>query len=315
MILKAVVLALAASFCTATSSVCQRLGAATAPGGETFNVKLLLYLVRKPIWLAGVGSMILGFVFQIAALHFGTLALVQPILATELLFVFAYMAIIGSNRVLRSDWMAGAAMAVGLGLFLFTAAPSGGHAHAKGTFWWLAGLSALAIAGLATLAAFTPMRQGARLSPARRAAILGVATGISWGFVAAVIKEMSSHLGGGMAALFSTWSPYVLVVVGAASMLLASHALQAGPLAASQPGFTIVDPLVASLLGVFIFSEHISLSPVDILVELAALAALLWGVVTLSRSSLVQEPRHEEPEPMPLSVDSVADHTATFGAG
>ena len=83
-----------------------------------------------------------------------------------------------------------------------------------------------------------------------------MATGIAWGFVAAVIKELSSHTNEGF-DVFTTWSPYVLVGVGAASMLLSTHAFQAGPLAASQPGFTIVDPLVASLLGVFIFEEHL----------------------------------------------------------
>jgi hypothetical protein len=89
------------------------------------------------------------------------------------------------------------------------------------------------------------------------AALLGAATGISWGFVAAVIKELRSHLGEGISAIFSNWSPYILVVVGAAAMLLASHALAAGPLAASQSGFTILDPFSASVLGQFLFSEHI----------------------------------------------------------
>jgi drug/metabolite transporter (DMT)-like permease len=283
---KAVVLALAASFCTATSSVCQRLGAQTAPE-QGFSPRLLLYLVRQPVWLAGVGSMILGFVFQVTALHFGSLALVQPILATELLFVFAYMAVIGTGRVLRSDWLAAAAMAAGLGVFLFTANPSGGRTHAPATSWWLAGVSSLGLAGLATISAFVPLRRRTRPSPARRAATLGVATGVSWGFVAAVIKELSSHTGS-VGSIFTTWSPYVLLCVGAISILLASHALQAGPLPASQPGFTIVDPLVASLLGVFIFSEHLQLQPLDVVVEIAALAALAWGVVSLSRSRLVQ---------------------------
>ena len=103
---KAVALATLASFCTATSSVCQRVAASTAPTGQRFTPKLLLYLVRQPIWLAGVASMILGFVFQVVALHFGSLALVQPIFASELLFVFVYMAIIGSRRVMTKDWMA-----------------------------------------------------------------------------------------------------------------------------------------------------------------------------------------------------------------
>src|ERR1700693_1713194 len=203
---KAVMLALAASFCTATSSVCQRLGAATAPGGERFSPRLLLYLVRQPIWLAGIASMILGFVFQGAALHCGDLALVQPILATELLFVFAYMALIRTQGVARHDWLAAAAMAAGLGVFLFTASPSGGHLHAQAASWWFAGVSAIGLSVVATVIAFTPMRRGSAPSPARKAATLGVATGISWGFVAAVIKELSSHTNEGL-GIFLTWSP------------------------------------------------------------------------------------------------------------
>ena len=291
--MRAVALALAASFCTATSSVCQRLGAAPAPGGERLSPRLLLYLLRQKIWLAGIGSMILGFVFQITALHYGDLALVQPILATELLFVFAYMAVIGTRRVARHDWLAATAMAAGLGVFLFTADPSGGHLHASSTSWWFAGISAIGLTVVATALAFVRLPSGAPPSPARKAATLGVATGISWGFVAAVIKELSSHTGSGF-GLFLTWSPYVLVGVGAASMFLSTHAFQAGPLAASQPGFTIVDPLVASLLGVFIFQEHLQLEPIAVVVEAAALAALVAGVVALSHSQLVQGESHAD---------------------
>jgi drug/metabolite transporter (DMT)-like permease len=297
----AIALALIASFCTATSSVCQRIGAATAPTGEKFSLKLLLYLVRHPIWLAGVAFLILGFVFQVVALHFGGLALVQPIFATELLFVFAYMAVIGREHLLRTDWLAAVAMAAGLSVFLFTAAPSGGRVHPPATLWWLAGVSALGLAALVTVAAYVPLRRGSRPSAARKAATIGIATGISWGFVAAVIKEMSTHKTLGSA--LSSWTPYVLVAVGAISMLLAAHALQAGPLAASQPGFTIVDPLVASLLGVFLFSEHLQLGPSDIVVEVLALGALVWGVITLSRSRLIHgdDPETLTPEP-PVNV-------------
>ena len=249
--------------------------------------------MRQPVWVAGIASMILGFVFQVAALRFGDLALVQPILATELLFVFAYMAVIGTGRVVRHDWLAAAAMAVGLGVFLFTASPSGGRLHAPAASWWFAGISAI---GLAVIVHGRRLHTDASrhaASPARKAATLGVATGIAWGFVAAVIKELSSHTGSGF-HIFLTWSPYVLVVVGAGSMLLSAHAFQAGPLAASQPGFTIVDPLVASLLGVFIFAEHLQLSPFAVVIEAAALGALVAGVVAISRSQLVQGQTHED---------------------
>ena len=123
----AIVLALAASFCTASSSVCQRLGARDS-GSSGFDIYLLFKLVRQPVWLLGLASMIVGFILQISALHFGALALVQPILALELIFVFGYMAVIGSRPVKRRDWLAAIAMCAGLGLFLLAASPSGGRA-------------------------------------------------------------------------------------------------------------------------------------------------------------------------------------------
>jgi drug/metabolite transporter (DMT)-like permease len=281
---KAIPLALLASVFTATSSVCQRLGARDSqPSGV--DVWLLFRLARRPVWLLGVASMILGFLFQVAALHYGALALVQPILALELLFVFGYMAIM-SRTVRRRDWLAAAAMSSGLGLFLFAASPHGGRQHAPASLWLLAGLLTLAVvlAGLAL--AFGLKRRIAR-SESQRAAILGALTGISWGFVAAVIKEFSYHLDDGIAAVFTNWSVYVLIGAGAASLLLASHALAAGPLAASQPGFTILDPLAASLLGLFLFSEHFQAATEDLALEALALALLVAGVSALSHSHLI----------------------------
>ena len=117
--------------------------------------------------------------------------------------------------------------------------------------------------------------------------MLGIAAGLAWGFEAAVIKEFSSHLGGGAAAVFGNWSVYVLIGAGAASLLLASHALAAGPLAASQPGFTIIDPLAASLLGVFLFGERMQAGMADLAGEAAGLALLVTGVSVLSHSHLI----------------------------
>jgi drug/metabolite transporter (DMT)-like permease len=294
---KAILLALAASICTATSSVCQRLGARDVqPTGLDFL--LVFRLARHPIWLAGIASMILGFAFQLAALHYGPLALVQPILALELLIVFGYMAMLGSRTVMRRDWLAAAAMSAGIGLFLFAASPSGGRQYAPGYLWVLAGLVTLAVVFGGLVLAFG-LRHRPSASGSQRAAILGAVTGISWGFVAAVIKEFSSHLGGGVAGLFSNWSVYVLIGAGAASLLLASHALAAGPLAASQPGFTILDPLGASLLGLFLFGEHFQAGTLDLALEALALALLIGGVTSLSHSHLIvgEETAAAVPEP------------------
>ena len=281
----AIVLAVAASICTATASVCQRIGARNTETAG-FDAWLLLRLARQPVWLLGVLSMIGGFVLQLVALRYGALALVQPILALELLFVFGYMAVAGAGRVKvrRRDWLAAAAMSVGIGVFLRLASPSGGRLHAPGSSWLLAGLVTSAVV-LGAIAASLGNRPDA--SPSRRAAVLGAATGIAWGFVAAVIKELSSHLDDGLGAIFSSWSVYVLLTAGAATMLLASHALAAGPLAASQPGFTILDPLSAGLLGVFLFSEHVRTGVFYLAGEALALAVVFAGASALSHSCLI----------------------------
>jgi drug/metabolite transporter (DMT)-like permease len=280
----AILLSLAASLCTATSSICQRIGARRLErndGHEVhgFDPLLVFRLARQPTWLLGFASMMAGFAFQVSALHFGPLALVQPILAAELLFVFGYLAMrTRSKGARRREWAAAIAMSVGISVFLRAAAPTGGREHAPATVWWVSGLVILAAVALAIGVSAIGH------SPAYRAACLGVATGIAWGFVAAVIKELSSHVSDGPAAIFTNWSPYVLIVAGAASMLLASHAVAAGPLAASQPGFTICDPVTAVLLGVFVFGERLGTSPAALAAEVLGLIILAVGVLTLSGS-------------------------------
>ena len=292
----AILLALAASLCTATSSVCQRLGARHLERDDGSQVRgfdawLVFRLARQPAWLLGFGCMIAGFAFQVSALRFGPLALVQPILAVELLFVFGYLTWrTRAGRARWREWGAAVAMSAGISVFLGAAAPSGGREHAPASLWWLSGAAALAAVALAVAAS-------AGRTPPRRAACLGIATGIAWGFTAAVIKELSSHVSGGPAAIFTNWSVYVLAVVGAAAMLLTSHAMAAGPLAASQPGFTIGDPVTAVLLGAFLFNERLGTSPGDLAAEVLGLTVLAAGVAILSGSRLITADQAEAGPP------------------
>ena len=299
----AVLLSVAASFFTATSSRVPATRSAHRHG-DWLRSRLVFRLARQPVWLLGFASMLAGFGLQVVALRYGPLALVQPILATELLFFFAYLAVVTAMRTGRRvqvrDWLAAVAMSGGISLFLGAAAPSGGRSHAPASPWWTAGLT---IGGCVVLAVFVATRLAGGRGPAsgpdltgrqavHRAAILGVATGIAWGFVAAVIKELSSHIGQGIGAVFENWSVYVLLATGAATMLLVSHALAAGPLAASQPGFTIGDPITAALLGVFLFDESLRTGAVALAAELAGLAILVAGVVALSHSRLITGEEH-----------------------
>jgi drug/metabolite transporter (DMT)-like permease len=297
MSLEVIVLALTASGFTALASVAQHRAAAPAPGEMSLSWRLVGFLLHRPVWFLGIASMILGFVFQVQALRVGSLSLVQPIIATELVIVFGVMALHSRGQVHTRDWLAAVGMVVGLAAFLALARPAGGRDHASSSMWILAGLSTFVLAGLLTAFAYLPGRDGIRPGSSRKASLLGIAAATGFGFLAAVIKELSAHLSQGPSGVFANWSPYVLILTGAAAMFLASNAFQAGSLAASQPGLTIVDPLVASVLGVVLFGERMNLAPLSLAGESAAVAVLVASVILLSRSPLVQN--EEDPSPAP----------------
>jgi drug/metabolite transporter (DMT)-like permease len=317
-----ILFALAASLCTATASVCQRLGAVSLPGppdgtghggSRGFDPLLVFRLARRPVWLLGFVGMLAGFACQLTALRFGPLAVVQPILAIELPFVFGYLAVTSPGRVGRGDWLAALTMAAGVAVFLVAASPSGGRDQAPAAAWLAAGVvtvAAIAAAVAASRLDRGPSGPGAEGGPGGRpetgpvmagpgeevakppgrpwrAACLGVATGVAWGFVAAVVKELSARLGGGLSVVFTTWPVYVLMTAGAAAMLLTAHAMAAGPLAASQPGFTLLDPLTATILGVSLYREDVGTSPGALAAQAVALVALAAGARALSRGALL----------------------------
>jgi hypothetical protein len=183
-------------------------------------------------------------------------------------------------------WTSVAALSGGLGLFLFAASPSGGRPHAPGSLWWAAGGATFAIV-LLSVAVASGIGRLPEMAPARRAAILGIATGTGWGFVAGVIKELSARLDLGGGAVICSWPAYVLIGAGSLTVLLANHALAAGPLAASQPGFTIMDPLAATLLGALLFGEHLRAGVPHLAGEALGLVLMAGAVSVLSHSHLI----------------------------
>lgn len=279
--------ALAASCFTALASVAQRRAAERAPVERSFELGLVGYLLRRPLWFAGIAAMIAGFVLQIAALRHGDLSVVQPVISTELVIVFACIALLYRRKVSAREWLAALGMVVGLAAFLAIARPSGGSAHASGLHWVLAAFSVAAAMGVAVVCAFVSRAKAT--SPPRRAAFLAIAAAIGFGFVAAVVKELSTHLHQGASGVFSSWSPYVLVISGALSMYLATNAFQVGPLLASKPGLTLVDPIVASALGVVLFGEHLDVTPLAALGEVCAVGLIAVSVIALSRSPLIRD--------------------------
>ena len=297
-----VVLALAAGLFTASASIAQRAAAAPAPGELQLSWRLVPFLLHRPVWFVGILCMVAGFGFQLSALHYADLSLVEPVTSSEILFVFTYLALRARGLVSVRDWGSAAGMAAGLGGFLALAAPHGGSSFRPGPEAWAIAASCILVAATATAGLSGVRLRGRPSTPARRAALLAVSAGLGWGFVAAVIKELSAHVGEGPAAVFSNWSPYVLVATGAVAMFLASNSFHAGPLAATQPALTIVQPVVACILGVTLFGERIRSAPAYLAGEAATALVLVVSVVLLTGSPLMAVdlesavPRRRRPE-------------------
>ncbi len=99
-------LALAAALFFALGTVLQQRVAASASAEEAAKLGFLLRLARRPAWLAGIASDAAGFVCHAAALAAGRLVVVQPILATSLVFALpigAWLDSGGSRRVSYSE--------------------------------------------------------------------------------------------------------------------------------------------------------------------------------------------------------------------
>src|SRR5664280_372534 len=74
---------------TGRRSVVQRLAHVSAPPEVSTGWRKALYLFRQPLWLLGLLFLVGTFVFTATALYFGQIALVQPVLLVELIFMLA----------------------------------------------------------------------------------------------------------------------------------------------------------------------------------------------------------------------------------
>ncbi len=140
------------------------------------------------------------------------------------------------------------------------------------------------LAGFLVTATFgvTPSNQPADRGPAVAAGVLAV--------TATLLKACTNLLPHGPVALLVSWQPYALLVSGAAGLLLNQLSFQAGPLAASLPAITVVDPLVAVLLGVTVYDEDLRHIPLAIAGEVVFLGLFALAAAALTRQEQKRAP-------------------------
>ncbi|RZT86236.1 hypothetical protein EV383_3127 [Pseudonocardia sediminis] len=257
-----------------------------------FSLALLWLLVRhRPVWAAGIATIVASYALQVAALASGPVSLVQLMVVMELPAVLVLSALLLGGRLGAREWAAIVAMTAGVGGLLLSLAPTGGDPESVDLLTWLVGL------GVTLAAIAVALLVARRTRPGIGTALYGGAAGVSAGLGAVLVKPVTAVADGGALAVLTTWQTWALLAVGTSGFFLLQNAVQAGRLVASQPGITLANPLVAAVWGVGPLGEQVRGGWWLAGAGLSAVVTVA-GVVVLSRSSLLEGHREAPDRPV-----------------
>jgi len=271
-----VVLTLLGGACYGVAAVLQHQAAEAQPPELTMRFGLLLRLVRRPLWVVGNLLDMAGYAFQLLALRTGPLTLVEPLLVVSLIFAFPVSAMLGHRNVSMAETGAAVVVAGGLGLFLAFARPSAVRLDAPfPVLFLLTVIIALAL-GTGTLVARHSVRSRAGL-------VLAGSAGVAFGYMAAMTAVSWQLITHGALHALASWQPYAVIVSGAVGILLTQSAFNAGHLRLTLPTMTVVQPIVAIAIGLFVFGEKIGSHGLAPFWEVLGLAVMVIGVFALAQ--------------------------------
>ncbi len=272
--------ALLSASTVAFSTSVQHQAAELTPAHVVGTWALLAHLVRRPLWLGGQILGTVALVMHALALHFGPIALVQPLVISGIVLAVPVRAAIGKRLPGAREMTAVGIAAVGLATFLVASAPSQGSRAGLGP------LPLLMVLGCLGVAAATVTLARRIVDATRRAFLLGTAAGILFAMVAVLLKMFVDELAArGLAGVFATWPPYLLAVAGLSGVLCNQLAYRSARLSSSMPVLNIVDCLIALAFGYVVFHEVPRHSTGAIVLEALALAAMLAGLWILARDA------------------------------
>ncbi|MER6406337.1 DMT family transporter [Streptomyces viridosporus] len=269
------VLAMSAACCLGFGFVLQQNAAQRAPLGDFLSPRLLLDLMRMPRWLGGTALMVAGMGLGAVALGQGELSLVEPLLATNLLFALVLSRHRTRQPLGRQGWVGLALLAGGVTAFVVAGRPSGGHALADPLRHWLI------IGGMIGLALLlTGYAKRSRLTSGP--ALLAVAAGTLYGVQDALTRVSGQRFSeGGLVELLSGWQPYAVAALGVTGLVLVQSAFETAPLQMSLPALTAAQPLAGIACGVGLLGDRLRTDTVALSWEAAGLAAIVAGIVLL----------------------------------
>lgn len=300
----AILVALAAAGCLALGTHAQHR--AVASGATT-----LRSLTHSPLWLVGLGLIVLETVLNILALGLAPVALIQPLGALSLVAIVLLGLREGRTQHFTGRVVAGIILTVAsVGLFVGLSAPWSTPPEAAPARVLLLAFLLVSFAVLAGAVAVSALGHLVRI----------VCGGAVFGAVAAsahvLLHDVRAALPG-RPDLLHAMSTVHWVLLGAmiagslAGMWIVQTAYRSGPPETVLAGLTVIDPLVAVGIGTVLLGEYSQL-PVPVLSGLlAAAASAVVGVCLLVRAHPAVEQPAPSPPLRPAGVDPRADLSAS----
>ncbi|MFF9568711.1 DMT family transporter [Streptomyces sp. NPDC014685] len=239
--------------------------------------------LRNRVWWAAVTLNGVGAVLHVVALAYGPLSLVQPLGALTIVFALPMAALFVRRRAGATAWRGAIMTTVGLaGLLALT-----GNAESRA----LDGPDQLLLAGLTlgAIAALLLASRGVR-RPVVRSVVLAGAAGVAFGIASVFTKTVavgltSGPVGAGLPAL---------VAIGgfaASGLLLSQAAYRGAGLTAPLATVTVVNPVVAAVVGLTLFGEEFLHGTTGAVLAQACAVLAAGGLILLTTERLGAE-RH-----------------------
>lgn len=271
----------------------ERLTGKSAGSGLSF--RHIGGLLRRPSWVSGTLLLGLAVAFQLGSLSLSPLIIVQPIGVVGLVITSILNSRVSgvtlSKRVLTSVGLA----VIGIVAFVIIAS----FAAVNRTITdekLIAVLITFAVVFALTMLAYVLFR-GHRV-----ALYYIVGAGVLYGFVATFAKTIIGRLQQGDLDWLMLLSAAALITGALVGMVFVQHAYSSGPPDLVVAGLTVVDPIVAVLIGIIVLGEAVQATGWSAVGFVASGAVAIVGVIGLARfhpqAGKSALDRHTKPTPI-----------------
>ncbi|NUO40495.1 MAG: DMT family transporter [Streptomyces sp.] len=260
---------------------------------------------RRPSWWAAVALNGLGGLLHVVALAFGPLSLVQPLGALTIVFALPMAALFVGRRAGATAWRGAIMATVGLAGLLSLVGAS--DAQSLDTAQRVAVATVTGVAVVALMIA----GRAAHRHPAVRSILLATASGIAFGMSSVFTKTVAVDWTGGVSAA-DVPSLAVIGVLATAGMLLSQASYRGAGLAAPLATLTVVNPVVAAVVGITMFGETFRYGTTGTALALSCGVVAAGGLILLTSERIART--ESVPEPVqPVELPAQAEEPVRVG--